>query len=74
MKLERNRAERRSKRGVPILYKGIPYLIFAALASGFLLGSPQMIATSSIAQAARNTQPATGTPSPKRLGSPDERA
>lgn len=55
MKLERNRAERRSKRGVPILYNGIPYLIFAALAAGFLLGTPQAIATSSIAQAAKST-------------------
>jgi len=55
MKLERNRAERRSKRGVPILYKGIPYLIFAALAVGFLLGAPQLIAVASISQAAKST-------------------
>lgn len=55
MKLERNRAERRSKRSDPILYKGIPYLIFAALAAGFLLGTPQAIATSSIAQADKST-------------------
>ena len=55
MKLERNRAERRSKRGVSILYNGIPYLIFAALAAGFLLGAPQMIAASSIAQAGKST-------------------
>ena len=55
MKLERNRAERRSKRGVSILYKGIPYLIFAALAAGFLLGAPQLTATSAIAQADKTT-------------------
>lgn len=55
MKLERNRAERRSKRGVPILYNGIPYLIFAALAAGFLLGAPQLAATSCIAHAAKST-------------------
>ncbi len=55
MKLERNRAERRSKRGIPILYNGIPYLIFAALAAGFLLGAPQLAATSSIAQSAKST-------------------
>ena len=55
MKLERNRAERRSKRGVPVMYKGIPYLIFAALAAGFLLGAPQLTATSAIAQADKNT-------------------
>jgi hypothetical protein len=55
MKLERNRAERRSKRGIPILYNGIPYLILAALAAGFLFGAPQMIAASSIAQASKST-------------------
>jgi len=55
MKLERNRAERRSKHGAQILFNGIPYLIFAALAAGFLLGAPQMIAASSIAQAAKST-------------------
>jgi len=55
MKLERNRAERRSKNGAQILFKGIPYLIFAALAAGFLLGTPQMIAASSISQAAKST-------------------
>ena len=55
MKLERNRAERRSKRGVPILYNGIPYLIFAALAAGFLFGAPQLAATSTIAQADKGT-------------------
>jgi hypothetical protein len=55
MKLERNRAERRSEKGASILYKGIPYLIFAALAAGFLLGSPQLSATSSIAQTDKST-------------------
>ena len=53
MKLERNRAERRSKKGAQILYKGIPFLIFAALAAGFLFGAPQAAAVSSIAQADR---------------------
>jgi hypothetical protein len=55
MKLERNRAERRSKHGAQILFNGIPYLILAALAAGFLHGAPQMIAASSIAQAAKST-------------------
>ena len=55
MKLERNRAERRSKKGVPILYNGVPYLIFAALAAGFLFGAPQLAATSCVAQAAKST-------------------
>lgn len=55
MKLERNRAERRSKSGVSITYKGVPYLIFAALAAGFLFGAPQMVATSSIAQVDKGT-------------------
>ena len=55
MKLERNRAERRGKRGVPILYNGIPYLIFAALAAGFLFGAPQLAATSAITQSDKST-------------------
>ncbi|MEA4914561.1 MAG: hypothetical protein VB061_08320 [Christensenella sp.] len=55
MKLERNRAERRSKHGVPILYNGVPYLIFAALAAGFLLGAPQQAATSAITQSDKST-------------------
>ena len=48
--LERNRAERRSKSKTPILFKGIPYLIFAALAAGYLAGVPSAVATSAIAQ------------------------
>lgn len=59
MKLERNRAERRSKHGVPILYNGVPYLIFAALAAGFLLGAPQLAAASAIAQSDKSTVSAT---------------
>lgn len=55
MKLERNRAERRSKHGAQILFRGVPYLIFAALAAGFLFGAPQLVATSSIAQAEKST-------------------
>ncbi len=55
MKLERNRAERRNKHGVSILYNGVPYLIFAALAAGFLLGAPQQAATSAITQSDKST-------------------
>lgn len=55
MKLERNRAERRNKHGVSILYNGVPYLIFAALAAGFLLGAPQQAATSAIMQSDKST-------------------
>lgn len=55
MKLERNRAERRSKHGVSILYNGVPYLIFAVLAAGFLLGAPQLAATSAITQSDKIT-------------------
>ncbi len=55
IKLERNRTERRSKHGVPILYNGVPYLIFAALAAGFLLGAPQLTATSAITQSDKTT-------------------
>lgn len=55
MKLERNRMERRSKRCIPIFYNGIPYLIFAALAAGFLLGTPQLTATSAIKQSDKLT-------------------
>lgn len=55
MRLERNRAERRSKKGAQIMYNGIPYLIFAALAAGFLLGTPQAQAVSAIVQSDRTT-------------------
>lgn len=36
-------------------YNGIPYLIFAALAAGFLLGAPQLAATSAITQSDKGT-------------------
>ena len=55
MKLERNRAERRCKTGVQIVFAGVPFLIFAAIAAGFLAGAPKLVAVSSISQAAKST-------------------
>lgn len=55
MNLERNRAERRNKKKVSILYRGIPYLIFAALAAGYLAGVPGAAATAAIMQASHMT-------------------
>ncbi|MEA5048477.1 MAG: hypothetical protein VB034_07680, partial [Eubacteriales bacterium] len=55
MNLERNRAERRNKKKVSILYRGIPYLIFAALAAGYLAGVPGAAATAAITQASHMT-------------------
>ena len=55
MKLERNRAERRNKKGVQIFFCSVPYLIFAALAAGFLAGVPQAAAISAIEQAGKAT-------------------
>jgi len=49
MKLGRNRAERRNKKRIQVLYKGIPYLIFLALAAGYLAGTPSAHATGAIA-------------------------
>jgi len=53
--LQRNRAERRSKNKAQIFFNGIPYLIFAALAAGFLAGVPSAIASSAITQVDRAT-------------------
>ncbi len=55
MEQGRNRAERRSKIKAMRFYKGIPYLIFTALAAGYLFGVPSLITTSAIAQASHLT-------------------